>query len=635
MPSPYLTKSDFKACLDCRTKLFYRKQAYPSNLDDDEYLRFLADGGFMVEFIAKAQFPAGIDLVAERDPVIAAERTAALLATDGITVFEAAVIAGKYHVRVDVLRRQGNTLHLIEIKSSSLGEDDDSTSPFLTKKGTVESRWRDYVMDVAFQTLVLQRAFPQFRVSPQLCVVDKRNPVTVVETLDRFILEKDPADPKSRPKVIYRGNAADLAKSRLLCFRSVEREVDLVMHEVERKAEALGALVAASGTSRFQEDIAGTYRQCRVCEYRVANEMKNGFRECWGKLADAEPHILDLYRVGQIGSSKTPDPVPALLGRGCATLLGLSVGDLGTEGVLQERRRMQWEAMRAGGVEHLPAVLREELKAHQRNPGWPLHFVDFEACDIALPHHAGLRPYERVAFQWSCHTLVPDGAVTHAEWLNTAKELPNFAFAKALREQLGDQGTVYVWSAYEQTTLKRIMEQIAEWLGRDPAEAVRLAGVPDAPALNDLAVWIDRLLGPEDKAGKRRSSRIRDLHELARLHYFHPRMRGRTSIKVVLPAVWESDARLWCHPEFERYVRRDDAGQMMDPYKVLPAFPLGDDEHTEEAVREGTGAIRAYQDLIFGTDRSAERLDARRKLLLQYCRLDTAAMVMIWMHWMK
>jgi len=29
------------------------------------------------------------------------------------------------------------------------------------------------------------------------------------------------------------------------------------------------------------------------------------------------------------------------------------------------------------------------------------------------------------------------------------------------------------------------------------------------------------------------------------------------------------------------------------------------------------------------------RKDTYRKLLLQYCGLDTAAMVMIWMHWME
>jgi len=58
-------------------------------------------------------------------------------------------------------------------------------------------------------------------------------------------------------------------------------------------------------------------------------------------------------------------------------------------------------------------------------------------------------------------------------------------------------------------------------------------------ALLELAAWLDRLLGPEDQDGRRHSPRIRDLHHLAFQHYFHPRMGGRTSIKVVLTAVWE------------------------------------------------------------------------------------------------
>ncbi|MFA5262707.1 MAG: hypothetical protein WC378_02710 [Opitutaceae bacterium] len=221
MPSPYLTKSDFKACLDCRTKLFYRKNRYPSDLDDNEYLRFLADGGFMVEFIVKARFPNGHDLADEHDPEVAFERTKALLAGGDVTLFEAAAIDGKFQVRTDILRREGQVLHLIEVKSSSLGEEDDMDSPFLTRKGTVDTRWREYVMDVAFQTLGLRLAFPGSHVSPQLCVIDKREPVTMAETLDRFVLEKNPANPKARPKVAYRGNIADLVRSKLICSRSV------------------------------------------------------------------------------------------------------------------------------------------------------------------------------------------------------------------------------------------------------------------------------------------------------------------------------------------------------------------------------------------------------------------------------
>ena len=57
MKSNYLSKSDFKAAFDCGTKIFYRKNRYPSTVDDDEFLRCLAEGGFMVEEIAHAAFP--------------------------------------------------------------------------------------------------------------------------------------------------------------------------------------------------------------------------------------------------------------------------------------------------------------------------------------------------------------------------------------------------------------------------------------------------------------------------------------------------------------------------------------------------------------------------------------------------
>jgi hypothetical protein len=167
--------------------------------------------------------------------------------------------------------------------------------------------------------------------------------------------------------------------------------------------------------------------------------------------------------------------------------------------------------------------------------------------------------------------------------------------------------------------------QVGEWLARDPGEAARVDGFPDVRALRDLAEWLDRLLGPEDQDGRRRSPRMRDLHQLALRHYFHPRMGGRTSIKVVLPAVWESDAALREHPWFAAYHQVDATGRPLDPYETLPAMPLGGDR--DDAVREGTGAIRVYQDLLFAPDPAPEEQASRRLLLLQYCRLDTAAMV--------
>lgn len=648
MPSLYLTKSDFKACFDCRSKLFYRKSGYPTSLDENEYVQFLADGGFMVEIIAKAQYLHGFDLAAERDPVRALMLTRDLIeARPDAVVFEAAVAWGNFQARIDILRREGKTLHLTEVKSSSIKsaeeeEADDAISPFLGKngknKGLPNAKWRPYLFDVAFQAWVLRQAFPGYEVKPWLWVVNKSHLATTFETLDRFTLIRDAQNPKARPEVIYAGKLGDLKDSKLLAYRDVTSETDMLMPEVEARANELATLIDVNGkVTRVQEPLPELYKFCRKCEYRFKGAnipQPHGFAECWGSMAAAQPHVLDLYRVTQIGAGQIPDPVSELLKRGQASLLDLTEDQLGTEGSRRKRRHIQWSHSANGGREYLPQALRNKLRAHEADPGWPLSFVDFEACNVALPHHAGLRPYDRVAFQWSCHTIDEQDRLTHAEWLNTGRDFPNFAFAQSLRDQLGEKGCIYVWSAYERSTLRRVLAQMEEWVRRDEAEALRVSGLRSHAELDALADWINQLLGPEDEKGKRHDSpRIRDLHKLALEHYFHPEMLGRTSIKVVLPAVWRNDAGLRRHLWFSGYLKLNANGQPLDPYKTLDPLPLGDEDDDEEAIIDGTGAIRVYQDLIFRQEADPQFRANREKLLKQYCQLDTLAMVMIWMHW--
>ena len=113
-----------------------------------------------------------------------------------------------------------------------------------------------------------------------------------------------------------------------------------------------------------------------------------------------------------------------------------------------------------------------------------------------------------------------------------------------------------------------------------------------------------------------------------------PRDDGRTSIKVVLPAVWRSSAALRTHPWFAAYLQLDAQGCPLDPYKALPPLPLGEADGDDDAITDGTGAIRVYQDLIFRHEADPQFRENRRRLLLQYCELDTAAIVMIWRHWL-
>jgi hypothetical protein len=73
-------------------------------------------------------------------------------------------------------------------------------------------------------------------------------------------------------------------------------------------------------------------------------------------------------------------------------------------------------------------------------------------------------------------------------------------------------------------------------------------------------------------------------------------------------------------------------GTVVNPYETFPALPFSDPEEdkgeTENVVTEGTSAMRAYQEMLYGVSRNDDSTKERwRRLLLQYCELDTAAMV--------
>jgi hypothetical protein len=140
----------------------------------------------------------------------------------------------------------------------------------------------------------------------------------------------------------------------------------------------------------------------------------------------------------------------------------------------------------------------------------------------------------------------------------------------------------------------------------------------------ELMDWIDWMT----ESG---NPRIVDLLQVAKEGYIHPLMKGSLSIKDVLPAVWESNPRLRESDEFRKYVGHDSLGKLLNPYDTLPPLPIGG---KEEVVKEGTGAMRVYQEMMFGLSASDPAVrENYRSLLLQYCELDTAAMVIIWRHW--
>ena len=611
----FLSKTDFQVARSCPTKLFYQKNCYPSTLDEDEYLRFLADGGYMVQAIAQLLHPGGIEISMEGGVDAAAARTADALRAETVTLFEATFVSGAKMARVDILRKLRGHIELIEVKAKSV----DSSQPgdaFRGSRGRIRPEWKPYLEDVAYQTHILTELFPGVAIEPALCLVDQAKSTNIDTIFRCFELTRDPQPngaPQGRPTVRFTGDAEALRQDHFLTTISVRAEVDEMLPEIAADAERFAASVTAS--TKLPANI-GVH--CRSCDYRLAKDAdrtdpRNGYRECWGALADESPHLLEYYCASGIGGRATP-LINDLVGRGRANLADVEESDLvksnGEVGPTARRQQIQREYT-LRNEEFFGPALGSTVRGH----AFPLHFLDFETSRIAVPYHAGMRPYSQVCFQWSCHTLHhPEGTFEHHDWINTRDVYPNIEFARSLMSHLGTSGTIYTWSAHERSALADIVRQMHEYGTRDGA----------------LRDWLTATV-----AGN--GMDIVDLCAVAKTDYFHPQMRGRLSIKYVLPAIWGQNTALHRHPEFARYLRRDVDGNVINPYLTLPALPCGSAENAaDEVITDGVAAMRAYQELLYGASRSDRaKKEQWTQLLRQYCRLDTCAMAIIWTHWMQ
>jgi CRISPR/Cas system-associated exonuclease Cas4 (RecB family) len=606
MTAPHLrtlSKSDFKVARTCDAKLWFRENGYPDNKQFDHYLKLLAMGGYMVEALAMASYPEGINLEYGGDVQKDFEKTMELLSHETVTLFQATLLLNRRLARVDIIEKKGNVIRLIEVKAksfdsaahnASLRENGNGEFRIGKRGDKVSSDWSEKLEDIAYQTVMLERLVPDVVVHPFLCMVDKskRSALDNVPQLFR-IVETKSADGSSRlHSAEFLGTKEDAARLDLLTEVDVSREVAILRDEVDAEASRFESMLDEDWNPAW----AARGCKCKGCEYQHDDQsLKSGFAHCWGELAAVEPHILELYRI-DLAKQRGMPMVESLLSENSASLLDVDEdslckanGEIGPVAFRQRRQLSQTRANKPWYSDRLRGMI-EELQ-------YPLHFIDFEVTRVALPYHSRMRPYGQVAFQWSCHTVNEPGAIPiHTEWLNTANAWPNSVFARSLRNAVGDSARLVTWSHFEGSTLREIDRELGAFDADDP----------------EMTEWIASV----------RKDRILDMHAWAKDDFFHPGMRGRTSIKVVMDALWKSDARM--RAQFTEWTGMEGT-ESVDPYNALPALEING---IRQNIHEGTGAMRGYEAMMYGVEDEATK-QRWRELLLQYCKLDTLSMVLI------
>ena len=641
--SRYLTKTRFKLAAECPTKLFYtgKDQIYKNTKDEESFLAMLAEGGFQVGELAKQYFPDGIEVKASVNSE-ALEETSKLLEKENVVIFEAAVRHQDLFVRIDILIKEGNSFRLIEVKAKSYN----SIKPeILGARGGISSGIRPYIEDVAFQAYVLRSANPKTTVKTFLMMPDKSVSVTHSGLNQLFKIKRE----GKRSKVIPSKDLEKIDLDRnILAIVPVDDYVEMINRDGVHYLRYIDSLpqLAEKWAQAYKLDVKippDPGVQCGKCEFNSNSndQIKSGFKECWSekyKFTEAdfnEGTVLDIFRFR--GKDK-------LISDGRVRISSITQDDIvvkedGEKLTLSQRQMLQACGIPIeedrGGYWISENLLRSEIA----NWKFPYHFIDFETSTVALPFHAGMKPYEPVAFQFSHHIMYEDGRVEHAgQFLMTDPGVfPNFKFAEKLKEELNkDIGTVFMWSGHENTILNKIIEQLQN------------SSSPPKNA-NEIIEFLRTLVKDGSRA-------MYDLCQLSRDAYYHVDTKGSSSIKRVLPAVLKTSAFLkekYSKPiygsitgipskNFHNYVWWINNGKDKpnDPYELLKEFKdiiynedVFQSEGMEELeISEGGAAATAYARLQF-EDVSAEERTKISNALLRYCEVDTLAMVMIYEAW--
>lgn len=164
------------------------------------------------------------------------------------------------------------------------------------------------------------------------------------------------------------------------------------------------------------------------------------------------------------------------------------------------------QVQRMAAIHCKPFVNHSKIKEFLSGLEYPLHFMDFESMNPAVPLFDGSRPYQQVPFQFSMHIQHQQGSpLEHHEFLHLKDTDPRPAFIRALHDTIQPQGSIIVFfQSFEKTRIKECAEMIPEY--------------------HD---WYTGLL-----------PRFVDLQQVFKQYwYYDPAQHGSNSIKAVLPAL--------------------------------------------------------------------------------------------------
>lgn len=176
-----------------------------------------------------------------------------------------------------------------------------------------------------------------------------------------------------------------------------------------------------------------------------------------------------------------------------------SLGDIPSDYPLSDRQWMYVNSVQNGQ----PVIDNPAIQRLMAELEYPIHFLDFETDDPAIPRFDGCRPYQKFPFQYSCHVMQSDGTVTHHEYLHTDESDPRKPLLESLLNHISPRGSVVVYTLFERRRLMDLTDTFPQ----------------HSSALKSII------------------SRLWDQADIFKNYYKHPDFCGSYSLKNVLPVL--------------------------------------------------------------------------------------------------
>ncbi len=268
----------------------------------------------------------------------------------------------------------------------------------------------------------------------------------------------------------------DIEPKKLLIKEDITKDVEIYSKGIEDRIKEMLAIMQQVNNPEIKIG--------KHCSDPYSCPLKD---KCWDFVPDK--NVFELYRAG-IKSFE-------LFERGI-----LNLEEIPDDYKLTQKQDIQKQCAQTGNT----YIDKKQLSTFLSQLKYPLHFLDFETYNSAIPFSDGLRPYQRIPFQFSLHIKEsPTSKVEHLSFLAQGTNDPRLTFLVSLNNLIKDKGSIVV---FNQAFEKGVLGELAQTY----------------PSYN---TWVNSLL-----------PRFVDLLvPFKNFWYYDPKQEGRASLKHVLPAL--------------------------------------------------------------------------------------------------